>query len=347
MNGQKMKEEIQMFDDSQKLDVRNIPLDQIEPSPLNPRGLFPEKSMRELMKSIEGMDVLEPLVVRRYKDGYQIVCGERRYKALKRLGRGYAPCIVRDMDDEQTIIAMLQENLQREPFNPIEEARGYEQLMDLAYTQQQIAEAVGQSQTTVCQRLKLLNLHEDLQNKVLRNDLPVRKARLLADISDQDVQLMLEDVVREKRWNAAQLGRYAACFTDGYEQLTFDGSTDYEEAVMQLREDRQMMFDPELEASVELNKLAGRYTSLETAISRQARFLEGKGEAACTLMGLKREGFVVSLSAAREATERLSQQLENALCRLQYTPKVQSDEDSETDDGQSQQEAVSAEAAGG
>jgi ParB-like chromosome segregation protein Spo0J len=251
------------------------------------------------------------------------------------------------MDDEQTIISMLQENLQREPFNPIEEARGYEDLMDLGYTQQQISEAVGQSQTTVCQRLKLLNLHEDLQHKVLCNDLPVRKARVLADVPDQDVQLMLVDVADKKRWNAKQLIRYAECLADGYEQLTFDGTTDYDDAVMRLRDDQQSVFDTKLEATVELKNLAERYTSLERAISRQVRFLEGKGEAACTVMALRRDGFRASLTAAHEAAQGLSQQLASALQRLEKAPEARPDNDGDLDGGQLQEEPVPAEAAGG
>lgn len=339
-SGSNPNEEASNPDSVQEPDLHHIRLSQISPSQLNPREVFAEKPMRELMNSIEQMGVLEPLLVRPARGGFEIVCGERRYTALKRLGRQTAPCIVRELDDEQTIIAMLQENIQRVQFNPIEEARGYEQLTDLGYTQQQIAEAVGQSQTTVCQRLKLLNLNEQLQDKVLRGDLPVRKARLLADIPDQEVQLLIEEVASTKRWSAAALGRYAACLTDGYEQLTFDGTTDYEEAVMQLRDEREMMFDTQLETSVELNNLAHRYTRLETAISREVKFLEGKGDAACGLMALMRDGFMASLTAAHEAAESLTQQLARALQRLEEAPKVRPGESGATDDGRSQQDAA-------
>lgn len=339
-SGSNPNEEASNPDSVQEPDLHHIRLSQISPSQLNPREVFAEKPMRELMNSIEQMGVLEPLLVRPARGGFEIVCGERRYTALKRLGRQTAPCIVRELDDEQTIIAMLQENIQRVQFNPIEEARGYRLLEQMGYSQQQMAEAVGQSQTTICQRLKLLNLHPDLQERLLRDELPVRRARVLADIVDHEVQLMLEDVACKKTWNAEQMSRYAACLTDGYEQLTFDGTTDYEEAVMQLRDEREMMFDTQLETSVELNNLAHRYTSLETAISRQVKFLEGKGDAACALMALNRDGFVASLTAAHEAAESLTQQLARALQRLDEAPEGQSDVDSETGDSQSQQYAA-------
>ena len=331
----------------QELEARQIPLSEIVPSQLNPREIFAETPMGELVKSIERMDVLEPLVVRRYKDGYQIVYGERRYKALKRLGRESAPCIVRELEDDETIIAMLQESMHREPFNPIEEARGYEMLEQLGYSQQRIADDVGVSQTTICQRLKLLNLHDDLQQKVLRGELPVRKARVLADVPDQEAQLRLEDVACSEDWNATQLAAYAVGFTTDYERLTLPGPIDYGEALMKLRDDCQLTFEPELHVAVELSALARRYKELKGDLSRQAEFLERHGRPACQLMTLNRAGFVESLSAASTAAERLSRQLADALRKLEEAPDEQPDEDGEPDDGQPQAEPLLAEVADG
>lgn len=139
--------------------IRELPIDEIDPNPRQPRGRFDEGQLRELADSIRMHGVLQPIVVRRVGERYQLVVGERRYRASRIAGRTTVPAIVRDVGDDDTLKLALLENLQREDLSPIEEARGYVSLRDeFGIAVKEIAAALGKDRSTVANTIRLLGL---------------------------------------------------------------------------------------------------------------------------------------------------------------------------------------------
>ena len=141
---------------------------EIEPNPYQPRKAMPEDSLEELTRSIERQGIVQPLVVRPVGDGtYQLVTGERRWRASQRAGLATVPCLVRETSDEEALQLALVENLQREDLNPIDATRGYRQLIDeFAHTQEQVAAIVGMSRSAVANTLRLLDLPAEVQEAI-------------------------------------------------------------------------------------------------------------------------------------------------------------------------------------
>lgn len=139
--------------------IRDLPIDEIDPNPNQPRGRFDGESLRELAESIRLHGLLQPIVVRRSGERYQLVVGERRFRASRMAGRTTVPAVVRDIGDEDTLKLALLENLQREDLSPIEEARGYVSLRDgFGIAVKEIAEALGKDRSTVANTIRLLGL---------------------------------------------------------------------------------------------------------------------------------------------------------------------------------------------
>lgn len=184
----------------EKSEVRTLPLKAIVPNPMQPRRVFSESELTDLAASIRENGLLQPLVVRPRPgsdDRFELVAGERRFRALGTLDWKEAPVIVRDADDETLLVLALVENLQREALNPLEEAEGYEALADqFGMKQKEIAKAVGKDRSTVANLLRLLGLPPSIRKLVEAGDLTQGHARAL---------LSLDDPVR-----AAELARKAA-----------------------------------------------------------------------------------------------------------------------------------------
>lgn len=181
--------------------VRELPVDRIRPNPYQPRTEFGEEGLERLVESIRENGLLQPLVVRPAEgEGWEIVAGERRYRALVELDRDSAPVVVRELTDRQMLVLALVENLQRENLSPLEEARGYRQLMrDFDLTQAQVAERVGRDRTTVSNTIRLLNLPEAVQALVEEGALTAGHARAVLGLDDEEdrVELAREVVGRE------------------------------------------------------------------------------------------------------------------------------------------------------
>ena len=142
-------------------------LGDIEPNPYQPRHHMDEDGIEDLAKSIERHGVVQPILVRRAGDGYQIIAGERRWRAAKRAGLGTIPCIVDDVNDEGALELALIENLQRDDLTGIEAALGYRRLVEeFALTQEQVAEYVGKSRSSVANTLRLLDLPEAIRDSI-------------------------------------------------------------------------------------------------------------------------------------------------------------------------------------
>jgi len=179
--------------------VLRISVTQIVPCPFQPRKDFTEDSIKELADSIREQGILQPLIVRQRAGKFELIAGERRWRAAQIAGLTELPVLVREADDRKVLELALIENLQRENLNPIEEALGYSKLIkDFALTQEEAAVKVGKNRATVANLLRLLQLHPDLQNYVRNGLLTFGHARAILGISSPDSQKQLgEQVIRD------------------------------------------------------------------------------------------------------------------------------------------------------
>ena len=180
------------------LPVGEIELRRVRPNPFQPRREFDGAAMAELQASIRENGLLQPLVVRVAGDGFELVAGERRFRALSGLRRDTAPAIVRELSDEQMLLLALVENLQREELNAIEEAIAYQHLIDgFGLTQGQVASRVGRNRSTVANSLRLLTLPQEVQEMVGSGSLSAGHARAVLSIdSDPDRIRLAHEIVK-------------------------------------------------------------------------------------------------------------------------------------------------------
>jgi ParB family chromosome partitioning protein len=175
---------------------REVDLDLIDPNPLQPRTRFDETRLQELAESINTSGLVQPIVVRRKGDRFEIVAGERRWRAAQIAGLLKLPVHVADISDEKLLQTALIENIQREDLNPIEEALAYKRLGDESgLTQEQIAAAVGKDRATVANHLRLLRLPEQVRVRVASGDLSMGHARALLAVDDPTALLRAVDHV--------------------------------------------------------------------------------------------------------------------------------------------------------
>jgi ParB family chromosome partitioning protein len=173
-------------------DSNTIAIDLIDPSPLQPRGMFDDAKLDELAQSITANGVVQPLIVRPKQDRFELIAGERRWRAAQRAGLTRVPAIVRHVSDDKVLELALIENIQREDLNPIEEARAYKNLIDtVGLTQEVVAERVGRDRSYVTNFLRLLRLPEDLQELVQSGRLSTGHARTLLGLPDVAAQRRL------------------------------------------------------------------------------------------------------------------------------------------------------------
>jgi len=166
-----------------------VNIHQVEPNRGQPRKNFDEESLQELAESIQQFGVLQPLIVQEQKDYYQIIAGERRWRAAKMAGLKEIPVIIRKMTDQEIVEISLIENIQRENLNPIEEAAAYKRLLvEFQLKQEEIAERVAKSRTAITNSMRLLKLDERVQQMVVDGMLTTGHARALLAIEDPDIQ---------------------------------------------------------------------------------------------------------------------------------------------------------------
>jgi ParB family chromosome partitioning protein len=171
---------------------RRVPIGEIRPNPRQPRRFFDEESLTELAESIRHQGILQPLVVRRAEHGYELIIGERRFRAAQRAGLDRVPVIVKDITDAESLEMALVENIQREELTPIEEALAYRQLMEEFHlTQEEVANRVGKSRPVVTNLLSVLQLPEEIKEEVDRGNLSVGHARTLLALETPEQQLEL------------------------------------------------------------------------------------------------------------------------------------------------------------
>lgn len=188
-----------------------VDIDLIEPSPYQPRTHFREEALAELAQSIQVSGIIQPLVLRRVGARYQLLAGERRWRAAQRAGLSRVPAVIRDVSDEAALEITLVENIQREDLNPIEEARAYERLMnEFHLTQEEVAAKTGKDRATIGNATRLLRLEKQILELIEDGRLSAGHGRALLAITDPQLRLSLAQSASRGRMTVRQLERSAS-----------------------------------------------------------------------------------------------------------------------------------------
>lgn len=176
-----------IYESSTSDEVYEISIDELRPNPYQPRKVFKDEALEELASSIKEHGVFQPIIVKKSIKGYEIIAGERRYRASILAGKKTIPAIVRDFSDEQMMEIALLENLQRENLNAIEEAQAYKTMIDnLSLTQDELSKKVGKSRSHITNMLGLLTLPENVKDLIASNKISMGHARVLSKLEDKD-----------------------------------------------------------------------------------------------------------------------------------------------------------------
>lgn len=190
--------------------VQSIPVDKILPSRFQPRTIFNQDSLRELADSIRERGIIQPVIVTEKKNGFELIAGERRWRAVKSLGLQEIPAIVRVVRDSDALEMALIENIQRENLNPIEEAHAYDRLMsEFALTQEALSKKVGKNRSTVANFLRLLKLPDKIRDDLSDGRLTMGHARALLALDDVADQLRLRDEIINAGMNVREVESHA------------------------------------------------------------------------------------------------------------------------------------------
>jgi ParB family chromosome partitioning protein len=194
-----------LTDKTDSEEIRLIPVDEIVPNPYQPRTVFDDEKIDELCQTIRTHGLIQPIVVRMRNDRYELIAGERRLRATKKLGMEKIPAIVKELNDTQTASIALIENLQREGLTAIEEAIAYQKLIDLHnLTQESLAQRLGKGQSTIANKLRLLHLPQEIQDALMTRKVTERHARALIPLKDPELQRKVLQEILERDWNVKQ-----------------------------------------------------------------------------------------------------------------------------------------------
>ncbi|WP_188207422.1 ParB/RepB/Spo0J family partition protein [Alkalibacillus aidingensis] len=186
--------------------VQEIELKDCRPNPYQPRKVFEADAIEELKDSILQYGVLQPIIVRRGIKGYEIVVGERRFRASKEAGLSTIPAVIRELSDEQMMELALLENLQREDLTPIEEAEAYDRLInELNIKQDELAKRLGKSRPHITNMIRLLSLPEKVRAMVNSKELTMGHARALLSIKDEEQLLLVVEKIKKEHLNVRQV----------------------------------------------------------------------------------------------------------------------------------------------
>lgn len=186
-------------------EILQVSVDSIIPNPFQPRKTFNDESLQELAASIQEHGIIQPLLVRRTAEGYEIIAGERRLRASKLAGRESVPVIVREINDKDMAELAMIENLQREDLHYLEEAEGFQQLlMNFGLTQEELARRVGKNQSTIANKLRLLKLAPEVREVLVGDHLTERHARALLKLDDTDKQKEALSAIRQNALNVRE-----------------------------------------------------------------------------------------------------------------------------------------------
>ena len=198
-------------------EIIEVSLDDIIPNRFQPRLSFDETALNELAKSIRQHGIIQPLVLRKIGDKFEIIAGERRYKAAYIAGLSKVPAVIIDLNDNESAEVAIVENIQRKNLSPIEEAKSYKKLLDRGYlTQDELASRMGKTQGSISNKLRLLNLPKDVQDALLNNQISERHARSLLKLTNEDEQIEVLNRIINERLNVRDTDLIINSFiTDG------------------------------------------------------------------------------------------------------------------------------------
>lgn len=186
--------------------ILTLKIEQIKPNPFQPRENFDHQSLEELTQSIREKGIIQPILVRRRGDDYELIAGERRLRAAKLLNIKEIPVLIRDAEDEDSLELSLIENIQRQDLNPIEEARAYQYLIDkFQLTQEKLSEVLGKARTSIANILRLLKLPQEVQEEIRKGRISFAQGRALLEIEDQNQQRRLCQAVISKGLSVREL----------------------------------------------------------------------------------------------------------------------------------------------
>ncbi|MCR6098489.1 nucleoid occlusion protein [Salipaludibacillus agaradhaerens] len=190
---------------SETEEVKQLPVADIVPNRYQPRTVFHDDKIDELAQTIKTHGIIQPIVVRERNGRFEIIAGERRWRAVTKLGWEHIPAVIKDLDDTKTASVALIENLQREGLTSIEEAMAYAKLLELhGLTQESLAQRLGKGQSTVANKLRLLNLPASVQDALLNRRITERHARALIGLKDKEKQEKVLEKVIEQELNVKQ-----------------------------------------------------------------------------------------------------------------------------------------------
>lgn len=193
-----------------------VAIDKVKPNPNQPRTHFNETELRELSESIKAHGVLQPLLVRKQGDGFEIIAGERRYQAAKLAGLTEVPVTIKEADDQAVLEMALIENLQRSDLNPIEEAKGYKQLIKTSgMTQEALSKAVSKSRSTITNSLRLLDLPQQVQDFLYNGKLTAGHARAILAVPYEEARIKLAEKVVAEGLSVRATEKLAPLFSVG------------------------------------------------------------------------------------------------------------------------------------
>ena len=201
--------------------IKEIDVKELRPNPYQPRKVFSEEAIEELKQSIITHGILQPIVARKSIKGYEIVVGERRYRAASEAGLKTVPVVVREMDEQQMMELAVLENLQREDLNPIEEAFAYQLLLErLNLTQDELAKRLGKSRPHITNHVRLLSLPDEIKNYISDGKISMGHGRALLALKNKDTLNTVVGRVLKEKWNVRQLEQYIHQINDNVPRET-------------------------------------------------------------------------------------------------------------------------------
>ena len=200
----------QIFESKVRQAVANIPIDKIKANKYQPRGDFSQEALKELAASIKEKGFIQPILVREQEGGYELIAGERRFRAAQLLSLKEVPVIIKEVSDLDSLELSIIENVQREDLNPIDQAKAYQRLLDeFNMTQEKVSDTIGKDRTTVANILRLLKLPQKIQRYVSRGTISMGHARAMLGLDNELKQMRLCTKVIKNELSVRDTERYA------------------------------------------------------------------------------------------------------------------------------------------